>query len=285
MQRSKAFTLIELLVVIAIIAILAAILFPVFAQAKAAAKKTAALSNFKQVGLGLTMYANDSDDVNVYANPLRNDATNAWEPDDQGNPGNWWSGGWMFKTQPYLKNKNIFVSPGDDTICPSWARPASSMAINAYIDGFWDGHMGPVQIGGDWDAWTPHPTNSNVTYPADTILVGERFSRDYGPRRAKRFGGNNEGHGMQGNAPFTGVDWLDTWLGPSEIPDGEGGNNQERDNDAKWPKGTSGTVSATWQGNANFVFCDGHAKSMKPVATDPDKWGKTDRNMWNAARK
>ena len=60
--RRSAFTLIELLVVIAIIAILAAILFPVFAQAKAAAKKTAAITNAKQIGLGLTMYMNDYDD-------------------------------------------------------------------------------------------------------------------------------------------------------------------------------------------------------------------------------
>jgi prepilin-type N-terminal cleavage/methylation domain-containing protein len=59
----KGFTLIELLVVIAIIAILAAILFPVFAQAKAAAKKTTALSNTKQSGLGVLMYANDNDDT------------------------------------------------------------------------------------------------------------------------------------------------------------------------------------------------------------------------------
>jgi prepilin-type N-terminal cleavage/methylation domain-containing protein/prepilin-type processing-associated H-X9-DG protein len=61
MQR-KAFTLIELLVVIAIIAILAAILFPVFAQAKAAAKKTSDLSNVKQIALGIVMYAGDFDD-------------------------------------------------------------------------------------------------------------------------------------------------------------------------------------------------------------------------------
>src|SRR4051794_29100843 len=58
----KAFTLIELLVVIAIIAILAAILFPVFAQAKAAAKRTADLSNVKQLVLGMIMYGGDSDD-------------------------------------------------------------------------------------------------------------------------------------------------------------------------------------------------------------------------------
>jgi len=59
----RAFTLIELLVVIAIIAILAAILFPVFAQAKEAAKKTTCLSNTKQMALGIYMYSNDNDDV------------------------------------------------------------------------------------------------------------------------------------------------------------------------------------------------------------------------------
>ncbi|MGV3614012.1 MAG: type II secretion system protein [Fimbriimonas sp.] len=58
----RAFTLIELLVVIAIVALLAAILFPVFAQAKAAAKKDQALSNVRQVGVALHLYTNDADD-------------------------------------------------------------------------------------------------------------------------------------------------------------------------------------------------------------------------------
>ena len=62
MARRRAFTLIELLVVIAIIAILAAILFPVFAQAKEAAKKTTCISNLKQIGLSTTLYLSDFDD-------------------------------------------------------------------------------------------------------------------------------------------------------------------------------------------------------------------------------
>ena len=74
---SRAFTLIELLVVIAIIAILAAILFPVFAQAKAAAKFTSSLSNVKQVALGSIMYSGDADDMVVayygYATPAQPD--------------------------------------------------------------------------------------------------------------------------------------------------------------------------------------------------------------------
>src|SRR5438270_13311006 len=63
MRRQRAFTLIELLVVIAIIAILAAILFPVFAQAREAARQTTCLSNLKQLGTGLTMYAQDHDET------------------------------------------------------------------------------------------------------------------------------------------------------------------------------------------------------------------------------
>jgi len=96
MSFKKAFTLIELLVVIAIIAILAAILFPVFAQAKAAAKKTAALSNEKQVVVAALMYATDYDDKfpSVY---------------DGGTAQNC-GGDPVCTTYPYIKNLQIWSS-------------------------------------------------------------------------------------------------------------------------------------------------------------------------------
>jgi prepilin-type N-terminal cleavage/methylation domain-containing protein len=98
----KAFTLIELLVVIAIIAILAAILFPVFAQAKEAAKKSADLSNMKQIGTSMAIYLSDTDDVYPPAYYYNNDSSSA--------------GGythWSGMIMPYVKNLQIFVSPTD----------------------------------------------------------------------------------------------------------------------------------------------------------------------------
>jgi len=119
-SRRLAFTLIELLVVIAIIAILAAILFPVFAQAKAAAKKITCLSNMKQVSTGFTLYAIDYDDL--YPGLL------AEMPPING--GNWTWPRIPYDQQigPYVRNDQIYFCPAD----ASGGSPLSSIP-------FWDG--------------------------------------------------------------------------------------------------------------------------------------------------
>lgn len=100
----RAFTLIELLVVIAIIAILAAILFPVFAQAKTAAKATADLSNLKQIGTSMQIYLTDHDDTYPSGYFYNND-------NDSSGGYTQWSG----SIEPYVKNLDIFRSPLDPT--------------------------------------------------------------------------------------------------------------------------------------------------------------------------
>ncbi len=105
MEKRRAFTLIELLVVIAIIAILAAILFPVFAQAKVAAKKTASMSNMRQVGTAMALYLGDYDDTTPTL--YYYDANNLTIPSTQG------FYYWPVLLLPYTKSENIFLCPND----------------------------------------------------------------------------------------------------------------------------------------------------------------------------
>ena len=96
--RSAAFTLIELLVVIAIIAILAAILFPVFAQARDKARSAACLSNVKQLGLGIAMYTQDHDEFMPY------NYAYTW-------PGQKELYYWQDLCRPYVKNETVYSCP------------------------------------------------------------------------------------------------------------------------------------------------------------------------------
>lgn len=121
MTSKNAFTLIELLVVIAIIAILAAILFPVFAQAKVAAKKTQSLSNVKQLGTATQIYLADFDDTMPTAFGRDNTGAWAWDlwqavPADWSTAGgdlrNYSQGSWHNVTAPYVKNLQMLESPG-----------------------------------------------------------------------------------------------------------------------------------------------------------------------------
>ncbi len=114
-MKSRAFTLIELLVVITIIAILAAILFPVFARAKAAAKKTACISNLSQIGKAISLYMVDSDDQFPHALDASDKfAASIWDGFPE------WQARIPYMPlmhevlQPYVKSKEVFRCPSDD---------------------------------------------------------------------------------------------------------------------------------------------------------------------------
>lgn len=117
--RLRGFTLIELLVVIAIIAILAAILFPVFAQAREAARKTSCLSNTKQIGLAIMMYTQDYDEMYPSCSW---DTPPLGTADHDANDANYLTAfNWMFKCYPYIKNKQIFACPSDPNTKSGWS--------------------------------------------------------------------------------------------------------------------------------------------------------------------
>ncbi len=117
-RRGKGFTLIELLVVIAIIAILAAILFPVFAKAREKAKQAGCQSNLKQIGLAWLMYAQDYDETtcsSLISYPGNPDP-HVWP--DRLYP--------LELLQPYIKNTQLFICPGDPTpVNWQWGLPNS----------------------------------------------------------------------------------------------------------------------------------------------------------------
>jgi len=112
LRRRSGFTLIELLVVIAIIAILAAILFPVFAQAREKARQISSGSNVRQLGLAVRMYVQDFDERFPFG---------GWRPNyGSGEVGTW---EWQNTTAPYIKNKGIYNCPSSSDLDEDPSNP------------------------------------------------------------------------------------------------------------------------------------------------------------------
>jgi prepilin-type N-terminal cleavage/methylation domain-containing protein/prepilin-type processing-associated H-X9-DG protein len=260
-RTRRGFTLIELLVVIAIIAILAAILFPVFARARENARRTSCLSNLKQIGLGVMQYTQDYDEK--YPMGFRGSGVNQT---------------WFLDTAPYLKSVEVFRCPSDPigTSSAAWAGPRLSYAANGYLTNQFGAYQARGVINPDQSSWIPEPSKSQavVNRPAQTILASER-AHVY-PNQAATYG-NTAWFGF--GCCFTGVNWWDSQA-PGNIPDGRRAATADPYN----TNGPNGGVMAVHLETANFLFADGHAKAMRPVATNPDPVGRPQDNMWDALR-
>jgi prepilin-type N-terminal cleavage/methylation domain-containing protein len=186
----KAFTLIELLVVIAIIAILAAILFPVFAQAKVAAKKAVSISNQKQISLGIILYTGDYDDVyprndDCQPNSSLNSALNLNDfPPNGIGPGCTASPfkyrlnafAWQKWILPYIKNVPIFEHPLRAKDSAQWnthGQIVGGFALNTSITGQLDTYNRPPsfnrQIRNSWLGGT----TTSIPSPSETLILLE----------------------------------------------------------------------------------------------------------------
>ena len=183
MKRNNAFTLIELLVVIAIIAILAAILFPVFAQARESARQTTCLSNLKQITLADMMYLQDYDETFV---PVGGSIEKAWVAGQPASAqGRLTSNGikdvngWSLNLLPYIKSRDLFQCPSMDKVFSGTGDCAGANGVkmtNHYAYNYWLGADDSYPYGDyaqapDGSATFLSPMNqAGVVSPASTIM-------------------------------------------------------------------------------------------------------------------
>lgn len=286
----KAFTLIELLVVIAIIAILAAILFPVFAQAKEAAKKTTCVSNTKQTALAAIMYAGDYDDVlprhdNNGSCVYGESPCNTPDWGDLRPPGNlqanygvgasvmYWGA-----IEPYHKNTQIAICPtlgktNWASLVPQWPSVSGNpVPVGGYqpsLERYYNNTLGQMAInlmiidyGDPYTASTGWVNNrpgavkgrlGAINRPADIIMFVSESTWDWGPSIA-----NNLGNGsVWPSFPNTNCDswWSEGW---TRYPhNGKSGSYTG----AHYPNGPRDNPNL--QGIAVFSFTDGHVKVMR----------------------
>lgn len=273
-QTGIGFTLIELLVVIAIIAILAAILFPVFAQAREKARMTTCASNLHQLATAVLMYTEDSDEVyplGMYAN---------------------WDTMWVGEIDPYVKEVQAFRCPDDSNMGEAaWEVGWAGVPISYAANGFFWGDVGATQDAGGGplkglmtmaqSKISPmQQALGKVNSDASTIMLAEKWNTDV-LKAGGSFGNVSSfapGAVIMG-IPDPAAGGITSWdgLAPSEIPNGTLPP-------APWPHGPNGSVSTHSNGMSNFAFADGHVKAMYPYETDPDPVHQPQNNMWDATR-
>ena len=257
----KGFTLIEILVVIAIIALLAAILFPVFARARENARRSSCQSNLKQVGLGVLQYAQDYDEVMVPA-WLEGDcsAGQGWQPTKSTgfscNSGSATNFKWMDMIYPYVKSEQIFNCPSAPRSIPRYTQASSTNY------GHYTANLG-YRSSGDtknppFSYYTAGTTSgalsvpiklAQIQAPVTTVLVTETRSVSYsGAANCVFTFGNSSGSNVPDfSFREIGADGADrsirTWIFDGNNPDGIIGERHLE------------TINVLW--------ADGHVKAVK----------------------
>jgi len=251
----SAFTLIELLVVIAIIAILAAILFPVFAQARAKARAITCLSNLKQIGLGAIMYMQDYDEVVIPARVGGTDQTDGvWTNANNqwGYTGKMeWHQFWPYLIQPYVKNFGVVGCPDMPSadgpfwsINPENMTKGTSLAINDMMSTWGDDNGG-----GD------KAKLAAIRKPAEMVLFADSAAIFKGSGSWAAWDNSNAGRQAFLNNP-------DDYSGFDKMTNGAMFSNPNR---LSWQATNDVTLVPVprHNGMCNVVFFDGHAKAIR----------------------